>query len=109
MAIKIKYTDLNPKSFVTATSRYASSKVILLGEKKVPVFELYKKRNAKMITGEVKWAEITPNVEFRPDLVSKELYGTPDFWWKLMEYNNMKDILEFKSGRVIAVPSSILP
>jgi hypothetical protein len=25
-----------------------------------------------------------------------------------MEYNGMKDILEFKSGRVIAVPSSVL-
>jgi len=38
-----------------------------------------------------KYFVVTPGTEYRPDLVSKEAYGAVDFWWKIMEANNIKD------------------
>lgn len=52
--------------------------------------------------------EITPEIEYRPDLVSADVYGTPDFWCILMEANGMKDIMEFKKGRNIRLPGNVL-
>jgi hypothetical protein len=38
-------------------------------------------------------------------MVSQEAYGVPDFWWRIMEFNNIKDVFDFKSGLNIAIPS----
>jgi len=46
-------------------------------------------------------------MEYRPDLVSRDKYGIPDFWWKIMEVNNIKDIIDFKAGRTIVLPENI--
>jgi hypothetical protein len=40
--------------------------------------------------------------------MSNQAYGTPDFWWKILEVNGMKDIFEFKSGENIVIPNNIL-
>jgi hypothetical protein len=109
MAVKIEYVYKHATAYVHPTSRYAASQVILLGEKKVPAFALYKGRNKDMAIQNMQWTEIAPNVEYRPDLVSYELFGTPDFWWRLLEINGMSDIMEFKAGRTILVPNSLLP
>ena len=52
--------------------------------------------------------EITAELEFRPDLASQDLYGTPDFWWRLLEHNGMRDILEFRAGRNIRIPYDVI-
>jgi hypothetical protein len=39
--------------------------------------------------------------------VSLETYGVVDYWWKILEANNMKDIFDFKSGVNIRLPGSI--
>lgn len=108
MAVRAERTQHVATQFVTGSSRYASSKVILLGDRKIPTFEIYKRNRRPLVSRDVQWTQITPSVEFRPDLVSYELFGTPDFWWRIMEVNGMKDILEFKSGRAIMVPTSVL-
>jgi len=109
MATKLEFSNEIATSVVTASSRYAHSRIILLGERAVPAFALYRRDRNKMMTRDMQWTEIAPNVEFRPDLVSYELYGTPDFWWRLLEINQMSDIMEFKSGRVIMVPDTMIP
>lgn len=109
MAQKLEFSNTAATSLVTASSRYAHSRVILLGERGVPAFALYKRDKDKMLVKDVQWSEITPSVEFRPDLVSYELYGTPDFWWKLLEINHMTDIMDFKAGRVIMTPDTMIP
>jgi hypothetical protein len=48
---------------------------------------------------------ITPGVEYRPDLVSYDKYGTPNSWWMILEANGMKDIWDFKSGKTIMLPN----
>ena len=47
--------------------------------------------------------------EFRPDLLSYDLYGTPNLWWVFMVVNpdQIKDpIYDFKAGLVIYVPTA---
>ena len=95
------------KTYVNASSRYASSKVIEYSEKKHITFEIYK-RQRHVPSEDDQWLEITKAVEYRPDLVSVEIYGSPDFWWRLLEYNGMKDILEFKAGKNIRLPGDVL-
>lgn len=51
---------------------------------------------------------VIPNgMQYRPDLVSKEKYGTVDFWWKIMEVNDIKDVMDFTAGRTIVLPGNI--
>lgn len=45
--------------------------------------------------------------EYRPDLLSSELYGSPDFWWVFARRNMdlIKDpIYDFKAGLEIRTP-----
>jgi len=51
---------------------------------------------------------ITKAFEFRPDLVSYKVYSTPDYWWKILEFNGMMDIFDFKNGRNIRLPSNFV-
>jgi hypothetical protein len=106
MANEIIYTDLRAERFVAQTSRYIDSKVLYYGPQHLITFNTYKRRtyppNAKD-----RFMIITKNREYRPDLVSFEEYGTVSFWWKIMEANGMKDILEFEAGKNIRLPGNV--
>lgn len=106
MANKIEYTDLKPEKFVSRISRYASSRVIYYSEERIVTFETYKKEKYKPSAND-QVAVIPPGMEYRPDLVSRQKYGVTDFWWKIMEVNNIKDIIDFKAGRTIILPENI--
>lgn len=111
MANKIQETGRNPVTdeLTPPTSRYAGATVINYGLNSQPrmTFKIYK-RKVQTRSPSDKFMVIRPGYEYRPDKVSKELYGVEDFWWKIMEYNNMKDIMEFKVGTNITLPSDIL-
>lgn len=106
MANKIEYTNLRPTDFVTIVSRYADSRVIYYSDEKIITFETYKKKKYQPLSTD-QVAVIPPGMEYRPDLVSKDKYGVPDFWWKIMEINNIKDIMDFKAGRTIVLPEGV--
>lgn len=106
MAHYLKESNRSADKYVAPSSRYNNSQVIYYTEKRLIAFKIYK-RKQKWFNDDDKWFEITPDVELRPDLVSTDFYGSPDFWWKIMEANKMKDILEFKAGRNIRLPGSI--
>lgn len=107
MAHMVQETNYRGARHVGPSSRYKNSEVIYYSEKKLLTFKIYKKAQSHFGT-ESKWYEITPDVEYRPDLVSYDFYGAPDFWWKIMEVNRMRDILEFRAGRNIRIPGSII-
>lgn len=100
-------TKIDPKTYVIPSSRYAGSKVLHYGEEEIITFETYKK-SFRQISDMGQYAEITPPIQFRPDLVAKEVYGSEDFWWVIMEHNGMKDVMEFKAGKIIRLPGNIL-
>ncbi len=61
-------------------------------------------RTVPVTSANDKFTVISPGYEFRPDLLSNDVYGIPDFWWKILEVNSIKDIFDFKAGITIRVP-----
>lgn len=106
MANKIEYSDIDPGEFVTRLSRYHGSRVVYYSDEKIITFETYKrKKHSPSPNDQV--TVITPGMEYRPDLLSFEKYGIPDFWWKIMEANDLKDVTEFRAGKTIVLPENI--
>ena len=111
MANHIEESDINAKRFVPVSSRYANSKVLYYTERKLLTFATYKKdqnKEQENTSLKTKYYVVSSGMEYRPDLVSLKAYGTPDFWWKIMEYNNIKDIFDFKAGTNLILPNSLL-
>lgn len=106
MANYIEFTKIDPKRFVPVSSRYADTPVIYYTENKLLTFTTYKKTQITTSQKD-KFYVITPGTEYRPDLVSQTAYGTVDFWWKIMEANEIKDIFEFKAGLNIRIPDAV--
>jgi hypothetical protein len=53
--------------------------------------------------------ELKPRHQYRPDLLSQELYGSPVYWWVFVVCNTkiIRDpIWDFKTGTTIVVPSA---
>jgi|APGre2960657373_1045057.scaffolds.fasta_scaffold00093_24 hypothetical protein len=102
-----KNVRLTAGSYVTFTSRYRSSNIFFYGNDRKITFSTYKKRS--QVTSETdSFLTITKAFEFRPDLVSYKVYSTPDYWWKILEFNGMMDIFDFKNGRNIRLPSNFV-
>ena len=100
----IEFTNYVPTDgFVSMGSRYANATVIYWGPLRKITFTTYKKRNYPY-NSEDKFAIIPPGMEFRPDKMSSSVYGVPDFWWRVLEANNMKDIYDFRAGVNVRLP-----
>lgn len=99
-------TDIEPTQFVTPTSRYADSTVVYYTERKLLTFNTYKKHELAPNEND-KFMVVTKQFEYRPDLVSNAAYSTPDFWWKIMEANEIKDVFDFKAGLNIRIPYAV--
>jgi hypothetical protein len=106
MANQITETGFKPERFVAPTSRYLDSTVVYYGPNNLISFNTYKRHNYPPSDKDT-YMVITKTREYRPDLVSFEHYGTVSFWWKIMEANGMKDILEFQTGKNIILPGNI--
>lgn len=48
---------------------------------------------------------VIQNEEQRPDLISFKFFGTAEYWWLIMAYNNMLSIEELATGVVLEIPS----
>lgn len=107
MANQLVETNLQAVDrFVVRLSRYANSEVIYYSNRNILTFKTYKKTPIP-ISSEDKYMVINASYEYRPDKVSNLAYGVPDFWWKILEANNLKDVYEFKTGLNIRVPGNI--
>ena len=92
---------------VAASSRYANAELIYWGPLNLITFKTYVKPKITKSPGD-KFTVISAGMEYRPDQLSQSAYGTPEYWWKIMEYNGMKDIMEFKAGTNIILPQNIM-
>lgn len=50
------------------------------------------------------YVEIDSTNEFRPDMLSYQVYGTPDFGWALMEINNLRSFKDLTLRNRLRVP-----
>lgn len=103
----IENARIESRSVFTAGSRYLRQNVIYYGEKKILTIDTYN-RQTYTRSGDEKIMLINKGVEYRPDLVSFDVYGFVDNWWRILEANNMKDIWEFKAGTTIYLPNKII-
>ena len=103
MTTPIEITNKRPQSFVSAQSRYLEQNVIYYGEQKFITFDTYIKTPYEP-DGNESVMVITKGVEYRPDLVSFDVYGFPDAWWKILEANSIKDVFDFVAGKTIIIP-----
>ena len=93
-------------TFVNTTSRYVDSSVVYYGEDGIMTFTTYKRKETPSSSDD-RFFLINKGQEYRPDIVSSIAYGISDLWWKIMEANQMSDILDFKAGTTIRVPNNI--
>ncbi len=101
--MKMEYSLVPAKKILVSGSRYLEQKVIYYGENRTLTLDIYK-RKPYTVTGREKIMVITKGVEYRPDLVSYDVYGFTDNWWRIMEVNKISDIIDFKAGRTIILP-----
>jgi hypothetical protein len=108
MANKIEILTTETSDYVASTSRYNNNntKVLKYSDNGYLTLNTYKGWN-KILSNEDRFTIVGPGHEYRPDLVSYEEYGLPDFWWKILEINGIKDIFDFKSGTNIRLPSIV--
>lgn len=106
MANIIQDANIPASTFVTPTSRFIDSQVLYYSENNFITFETYKRQPIEVGASD-KYMIIPASAQYRPDLVSNKVYGTVDFWWKIMEVNLIFDIIDFKTGRNIRLPMNI--
>ncbi len=44
--------------------------------------------------------------ENRPDLIASQVYGEPDLWWVIYEFNGIRDpLFDLKAGHILRIPN----
>lgn len=109
MPNQIEVANLPTARFASALSRYRAGVVVYynIGNKQYISYTTYKKQMIQKPSNNDSYAVIPPGMEYRPDILSKSVYGTPDLWWKILEANKIKDIFEFKAGLNIRIPANV--
>jgi len=104
MAVPIQILTTPVSKFVLPTSRYNSCQVMLWSEKGVLTLTTYKRTPITEQPDDM-FRVLSKGEEYRPDKTSFAAYDTVDFWWRIMEANNIKDIFDYKAGLNIRIPS----
>jgi hypothetical protein len=107
MANKITYTQINPQTYVSTLSRYRDQQSIQYGDNNLLAFATYKRPDYAISNTDTVFM-INGATAYRPDKVSLMKYGFVDYWYKIMELNKIYDIMDFKAGRTIYLPTVTL-
>ena len=94
------------------SSRYNKSNMIYYSDFNILTFETYdrvynpqiKERYPEIKEEDVKFYSITKGTQYKPYLVSQDVYGDTGYWWFIMEFNNIFDIEDFIVGKTIRIP-----
>lgn len=86
-------------------SRYRNATVTEIAKNgEVEEYVVLRKISDIPLTGEDKYVTITQQSQFRPDIISNEVYGTPDYGWAIMETNNIRSFVELKQRLRLRIP-----
>jgi hypothetical protein len=100
-------STLSSNMYVSSTSRYIGSRVAYYGQQKKITFNIYQREQVP-VSDQDKYMIITAGFEYRPDLVSYKTYGTSDYWWLILQANNINDVYQFKTGLNIRLPYTVI-
>ena len=107
-----KYKDVWFSSSVTTVTRGRTvpdsinryMKKLRLSDGYINKIQFIKKQDLVM-DKEMEYFYITAAYEFRPDLLSNDVYDSPLYAWAILAANDMKSIFDFKIGMSVKVPS----
>jgi hypothetical protein len=58
------------------------------------------------VTKPLRYYQVGRYEDQRPDLICDNIYGNTDYWWILVQFNDIVDVFtELKEGMVLKVPS----
>lgn len=102
---EISLAPITSKSLVSGTSRYLKSDVLYYyyNKKNLLTFTTYV-RQFNSVSGNETTTLLTLYYQYRPDLLSYDFYGTPGYWWAILELNGIFDIYDFVAGLTIKLP-----
>lgn len=89
----------------TQESRYRGATVTQVGEDgELRDYVLLRKPLYVPENDQDSYVVIDQGNQYRPDTLSQQLYGTPNFGWALMEINNLRSFMDLQFGIRIRVP-----
>jgi hypothetical protein len=110
MSNRIEPTNIPSSKYIDSSSRYNNTVDVVYyygsDDRQVITFTTYK-RQPQIISVNDKFMIISAATEYRPDIVSNIYYGFPHLWWRIMEYNGIYDIYDFKLGVTIRLPEFV--
>ena len=107
MTQPIELARVQSQQIASAGSRYLKQRVIYYGERRFMTYDTYLRQNY-VPSGNERVMVVTKGVEYRPDLVSHDVYGFADNWWRILEANGLSDIFDFKAGLTIMLPNQVI-
>ena len=107
MSNQITTTNLQPvNGYVAGSSRYVNSDIIYYGDLNKLTFTTYV-RQPFVRSQQDMFTMVTAGTQYRPDLISMQMYGTVDFWWRIMEVNKIYDVFDLKIGLTLRLPGNV--
>jgi hypothetical protein len=57
------------------------------------------------VTKPLRYYQVAGHEDQRPDMICNNIYGTIDYWWILVQFNDIVDVFtELKEGMILKVP-----
>ena len=100
--------NLDKSNFIDSASRYNTSDLIYWGDLNKTTFKIYK-RQRYVPSSDDRFGVVSPRTQYRPDLISQISYGDSRYWWRIMEVNNIFDVMDLKAGTSIIIPGMPTP
>jgi len=99
-------TDAHLENIEALTSRYQlTPKTEDPNYSGVTRYTLWQRPNIVFASADAARHAVTPRTEYRPDLISYDYYDTVDYWWAIMDVNEIRDVFtELVRGTVVVVP-----
>jgi hypothetical protein len=89
----------------TQESRYRGSTVTQIErDGELRDYVLLRKPLNVPLTDEDQFVIIDQGNQYRPDTLSQQVYGTPDYGWAIMDINNLRSFMELQFGIRVRIP-----
>lgn len=96
---------ISPKISTGTLNRY-KNKINLITMNGTRVIEFIKQSQLVLPKGEGdKYYFVDSSKRYRPDLISLEMYGTPNLYWVILACNNLSHPLQVKTNMTLRIPA----
>jgi len=105
--ITANQTELK-KNLLDWSSRFQKSQLIYYSDFNILTFatydRVYNPATATVKVDNVKYYQIKKATQYKPWLISDDVYNDSGYGWLIMEFNNVFDVEELRVGRTLRIP-----